>query len=67
MNRREIVAEAKRMVLYAGPANVLEFADEMFSRYATPDMPKWNHKEEIIAEAVKQALRVYHFLGFEPK
>ena len=63
MKRREIIRAAKMMVIYHGPSNVLEFGEELFDNNTNRDMPEWPHKEEIIAEAVIQAERIYDFLG----
>ena len=65
MKRREIITAAKQMVARHGPSNVLEFGEELFRNYTSADMPEWPHKEEILAEAVTQAWRVYDFLGVE--
>jgi hypothetical protein len=65
MRRIEIIDEAKQLVLDKGPANILEFGEEIFDSQTNRDMPQWEHKAEILAEARKQARRVYIFLGYE--
>ena len=66
MTRREIIEEAKWLVLYHGPSNILEFGNELFDSHTAIDSPRMKYKEEIIKEAHRQADRVYRFLGYEP-
>ncbi len=60
MTRREIIEAAKQLVLIHGPANVLEFGEELLDQ-ALP----WLDRVFITDEASKQAERVYDFLGYE--
>lgn len=66
MKRSQIIDAARHLVLDSGPANVLEFGHEMFENSCPRDDPRWAHREAIVAEAYKQADRVYRFFGYEP-
>lgn len=59
MTRTEIKREAKEMVAWKGPHNVLEFGDEIAGEMMIPK----EYREEIVQEAVNQANRVLDFLG----
>lgn len=65
MKRSEIIDEAKRLVLAAGPATMLEFGGETFDARVPADDQRRPHRAEILAEAARQARRVYSFLGYE--
>lgn len=66
MKRTEIIDEAKWLVLLHGPFRVLERGGEAFDSACPPDDPRWPYRTEILAEAVRQARRVYAFLGYNP-
>lgn len=64
LSRRQIVDEAKRFVLTSGPSNMLEFGEEMIRNH---NYGQWTDADvdAIRVEAVKQAERVFAFLGYE--
>jgi hypothetical protein len=64
LTRAQILDEAKKLVLHHGPSNVLEFGIEYVRDEAS--VHRWS-EEDITAvdvEAMKQAHRVYAFLGY---
>jgi len=63
VKRREVIRQAKLLVPYKGPNNVLEFGPE-YRNEVRPGTSE-EDKDAIIAEAVRQAERVYEFLGYE--
>lgn len=63
MGRREIVKAAKQLVAHDGPFRVLEFGSELLNNVCVPDDPRYPHREEILQEACRQAIRVLDFLG----
>lgn len=67
LTRRQIIDEAKRLVLAAGPGGVLESGMELFTKSCSPeDTARWGSRLKIVAEARIQARRVYTFLGYDP-
>lgn len=69
MTRTEIVEEAKQTVLSSGPANVLEFGLETIGVAVIQNGEYVRNmtdveRQAVLAEATKQAHRVYKFLGY---
>jgi hypothetical protein len=66
MKRNKIIDEAKQLVLSEGPSNILEFGDEYVADRQRG--ANWTNDEAkaILEEAVRQARRVYNFLGYDP-
>lgn len=62
MRRRQITHHAKQMVLHVGPSNILEFGEEYL--WMLPPETAKRDREAVLDEAVKQAKRVYAFLGY---
>jgi hypothetical protein len=72
LKRKDVIHEAKMIVLSSGPSNVLEFGDEIVRDAAlgsTATGEGWSNEDSalILAEAVRQAQRVYDFLGYAPR
>lgn len=64
LTRKQVIDEAKRFVLHSGPANMLEYGEEMIQNF---NGGQWTDADvqAIRAESVRQAIRVYAFLGYE--
>lgn len=64
MKRSEVIHEAKQIVLSSGPSNTLEFGSEIVADARMG--AGWTREEAdaVLAEAVRQARRVYDFLGY---
>ncbi len=67
MTKAEIREEAKQMVLRYGPSYVLECGGQVLAEsnaYTGPDASP-ETRTAVLAEAHRQARRVYEFLGYE--
>lgn len=58
----QIKDEAKALVLSHGPEHILEFGTEIVHDRTTF---RGEEAERVLAEAIKQAHRVYTFLGYQ--
>lgn len=66
MKRSEIIEEAKQFVLAKGPRNILEFGDEFLADARLGRGWTQDEMDAVLHEAVRQAERVYDFLGYVP-
>lgn len=62
-SRRQIIDEAKWLVFYDGPNNVLEFGEEVLSKYTYRNRLSPDTFDALLTECQKQAERVANFLG----
>lgn len=70
LTRRQIIEQAKDLVLFHGPYTVLEFGTELYWRTNVKASDTYDgdgrteaDADAVTAEAVKQAERVLRFLG----
>jgi len=67
LKRREVLDLAKRLVLDVGPSIVLEFGFESAENRGWVDTYGRENVLAVVAEAHRQADRVYAFLGYESR